>query len=409
MSGLFAILMAVGCTNSPAEPTNSAGEPTTGVPGKVTDLIVTDSSSTSVVLAFTEVDDGHGLPADYALRTHVGPMEWGSAEEVTHGTCAAPLQGKSVGSRISCTIENLQPDTPYTFQVAAFRGTFQAGAVYGDLSNVVPDMSDEPESTSGNASYPNEPSGLSTIASVDFTNGINAQTGECTSYSAHNLSYLTNDGSTPSADGSVIRLKFPSGENDGTANGRRFDCWGPSISEGGANHYAELYVSYWIRIDGSDFQNQTVGTKIYYVAYGSTNRNNHSTMTMAGQGSQTIMSEIPPLYWISEMNGDGSDPGGSAIKYNANVNSEKLIAGQWQQVEAYYKINDINPTADNGELKIWIDGVQTHHLTGLRYRSDMNPLGFYHLQFTPVYGGSSGDVRTRDDYWRIDNLRISAR
>ena len=234
MSGLLAILMAVGCTSSPAEPapTNSADGPTTGVPGKVTDLIVTDNSGTFVVLAFTEVDDGYGLPADYAVRTHVGPMAWGSAEEVTQGTCAAPLKGKSVGSRISCTIENLQPDTPYTFQVAAFRGTFQAGAVYGELSNVVPDMSDQPEPeppTSGSASYPNEPAGLSTIAHIDWENAtvrspaqssdFEAVTGVATvrTSSIGNMS-IVSDGTSPSGGSKAMRGRFPDGMNDGVSS-----------------------------------------------------------------------------------------------------------------------------------------------------------------------------------------------
>jgi hypothetical protein len=82
--------------------------------------------------------------------------------------------------------------------------------------------------------------------------------------------------------------------------------------------------------------------------------------------------------------------------------------GGWTQVELYYRINDIGPTKDNGVLRVWINGTLTHEETGIRYRSDMNPLGFYHLQFTPVYGGNSGDVRTRDDYWRLDQVYISA-
>jgi len=190
----------------------------------------------------------------------------------------------------------------------------------------------------------------------------------------------------------------------------RFDCWGPDIATGtGQYDYEEVYVSYWLKIEGSDFENQTVGTKIFYLAYGNTSRANHSTMTMGGAGQQQIMSQMPVLYWISEMNDDGSDTGGGAVKHTANVNNEKFVPGGWQQIEAHYKINDINPTTDNGELKIWIDGVQTHHIVGLRYRSDENPLGFYHLQFTPVYGGHSGDVRTRDDYWQVDRLHISGR
>jgi hypothetical protein len=70
------------------------------------------------------------------VRYAAGPISWGSASSAATGTCATPLAGTGVGSAISCTILALSPGTSYNFQVMSFRGTLNAGAVFGGASNV---------------------------------------------------------------------------------------------------------------------------------------------------------------------------------------------------------------------------------------------------------------------------------
>ena len=167
---------------------------------------------------------------------------------------------------------------------------------------------------------------------------------------------------------------------------------------------------YWLKIEGEEYQNQRTGTKTHYIAYGSTIRSNHSSPFLSGtfedQETMTAMTYLPYVY---EMEDDGSDAGGGATPRGPNVTDRQVQVGEWTQIELYYKMNDINPTTDNGVLQIWINGTLTHSQSNVRYRSTENPKGFYHFQFTPVYGGNSGDVRTRDDYWRLDEVYISAR
>lgn len=399
MSSLFAILMAIGCTSPPTGPQEDVAGPNpteTTTPGQVTDLIVTDSTGTAVTLSFTQVDDGSGNPADYAVRTHVGPMNWGAAEEVSQGTCDAPLQGTAIGSTMSCTIEGLLPDEPYTFQVAAFRGTFQAGAVYGALSNVVPDR--------GDTSHPNEPAGLSPIVSVDFADGINPQTGACWERESNPSRYVQ-DISAPTSDGSVFRGTFPAGAHDGVSYWR-FDCWGPAMAaDGGLYQYDEIYISYWLKIEGADYENQSNGTKVFYIAYGDGSFHNDGYLQLQGTGTQAIQSEITLRAKLSRMDDNGEDT--PAFSVDPNLSSKKVQVGEWTKVELRLKINDIG--ADNGKLDLWVNGTHTTSISDWRFRSTKNPRAFYHLQFTPVYGGNSGDVRTRDDYWRVDNLYVSGR
>jgi hypothetical protein len=94
---------------------------------------VTDSSLT---LSFTEVNDGTGQPASYDFRYAVGAISWGSAAEVTRGSCASPVAGSVIGAKRSCTVLGLAASTGYQVQVIAFRGTVNVNAVFGALSNV---------------------------------------------------------------------------------------------------------------------------------------------------------------------------------------------------------------------------------------------------------------------------------
>jgi hypothetical protein len=104
-------------------------------PDQVTDLAVTATSDSGVTLTFTEVGDGTGRPASYEMRAATGAFVWGSATIVTHGTCAAPMAGETIGAQRNCSVLGLTPATDYTFELAAFRVTPNQGAVYGALSN----------------------------------------------------------------------------------------------------------------------------------------------------------------------------------------------------------------------------------------------------------------------------------
>src|SRR5690242_9553104 len=62
-------------------------------PATVTDLGISAVTDSSVTLSFTEVTDGTGSPASYDVRYAVGTISWGSATEVSRGTCATPVAG----------------------------------------------------------------------------------------------------------------------------------------------------------------------------------------------------------------------------------------------------------------------------------------------------------------------------
>jgi uncharacterized protein YjdB len=111
--------------------------PPSGKPGTVTNFGVSAIDSTSVALSFTQVDDGSGQPASYDMRFAIAPISWGSAASVTSGSCKTPIAGTGIGNVTTCMVQGLRPSTNYNFQIVAFRGTMNMGAVYGSLSAVV--------------------------------------------------------------------------------------------------------------------------------------------------------------------------------------------------------------------------------------------------------------------------------
>jgi hypothetical protein len=105
-------------------------------PGTVADLVVDSVSDSSVVLRFTDVDDGRGRPAAYDVRYAPPPIAWGSATIVSRGSCATPVFGGTIGATHRCTVFGLAAGADYDFQLVAFRGQLNRNAVFGDLSNV---------------------------------------------------------------------------------------------------------------------------------------------------------------------------------------------------------------------------------------------------------------------------------
>jgi hypothetical protein len=100
-------------------------------PGTVTDLSAAEVGSDDVTLWWTQVDDGLGEPASYAVRYGSPTIAWESAAgtEVSVG-------GTAIGDSISYTFSDLAPAAAHQFQLVAYRGTLSEGAVLGQQSNV---------------------------------------------------------------------------------------------------------------------------------------------------------------------------------------------------------------------------------------------------------------------------------
>ena len=98
---------------------------------RVTDLAVSSATASSLTVRWTEVSDGVGAPASYAVRFAQAPFVWSTAT----AACGSSLAGTSIGAQRSCTIQGLSADNTYSVQVMSYRagGTGTDGA---SMSNV---------------------------------------------------------------------------------------------------------------------------------------------------------------------------------------------------------------------------------------------------------------------------------
>ena len=96
-----------------------------------------NSISFRIDLDFRKTALAQHLRMRYARR----PIDWASAQPISHGTCAdldagAVYAGRisaRLGLRFSCTVEGLSPSTTYDFQMVAYRED-STGVTYGPLS-----------------------------------------------------------------------------------------------------------------------------------------------------------------------------------------------------------------------------------------------------------------------------------
>jgi hypothetical protein len=135
------------CTaDSPLQPAgnqNPSGALVTADP--VEDLTIAGVGDSTVVLRWTQVDDGHGDPAHYQLRYALPPLAWSTA----HLGCE--VEGDRVGSTGSCVVDGLEPGTTYDLMLMSYRrrGNAQVGAVFSSVATATttgtPQQTSEPK------------------------------------------------------------------------------------------------------------------------------------------------------------------------------------------------------------------------------------------------------------------------
>jgi hypothetical protein len=101
-------------------------------PFGVTDFAAVASTGSTITLSWTQVDDGTGAPAWYRVKYSEPPISW------ARGTigCDRSLEGDEIGAEITCTVEGLDPETAYDFQLMSYRyvdGVWQ-GALYSNVA-----------------------------------------------------------------------------------------------------------------------------------------------------------------------------------------------------------------------------------------------------------------------------------
>jgi hypothetical protein len=365
-------------------------EDTPDRPGQVTDLAVTNTTSSVATLSFTEVDDGQGGAADYLVRFQVAPLSWGYANDVSAGSCAAPLQGSGKGSTVSCTVESLVAETAYQFQVVAIR---RSDDVHGDLSNVASGTTLGSQPISTNASR---------LAKSSFP--CLPDIGGASCVDAGDWSTYDPSGRLAGVNG-VLRHTMPRGQRPGTG-GATMDVWD---NVGSPTLMKEMYVSHRVRLVSGDndglYEFYSGTNKLGFFGYqGNTPSDFFVRAQPSGAGSGTGELRSSAVLGIAQQNN---------VSRSAWSNTH-IQVDTWHHWEFQFVLN--NPannyevdgkTRGDGIFRWWQDGKLILELKDVAFATDTSH-GFFGYRWNPTWGGGTGhDDKARTDYIEVDDLYIA--
>ncbi len=261
---------------------------------------------------------------------------------------------------------------------------------------------------------PHEPAGFTPIFEKDFTTlpgvGTDLHGVSIIDYDPQNFA-VVQDASAPETPPMTLRTTWPDGEVGGNGPGR-WSFW-DSLPEANGTPYREVYVSFRARIPTANFENQAVGTKLFYLSHGGngTGATNDEFMVLHNGDVQKLMSSMELAYYTAEADDrDTTEPnGGSGVPRYQNVNTTKrFTCGVWNLVELYVNVG--TPNNHNGIVRVWIDTVLVTEYTDIKFLdTDYNyTRGVYSGQWTPIWGGVGG-TKTRDDFMLLDHFYVSGR
>jgi hypothetical protein len=343
--------------------------------------------------AFSRTEAGDSTPAQVEWSATGGAiLPSGRFTATAPGTYSVIARNRATPDQIDTAIVTVSP--PADTVVAP-----PADSIVAPPADTAPTPPPPP------AGFANMPTGMAKLLEHSFDGGIApgaAATGEMSDPTG-NLHPATAGDAPLGGSGGVLRTTFGSGLAGGVSPGK-FDGWDVRDVHG-ANREREIYVSTHVKIEKGDFENQKVGTKLWYVGYGNTNQTNDAYLMMHnGTGAQTVQSSMKLIMYVSPTD----DREGGSVGIYPNRSDKQLTAGQWHHVEVYLNVG--TPNQANGTVKVWIDGELVTERTDVKFLdSDYGfTQGFFNFQWTPVWGGNGGS-RTRTDDLLLDHLLVAGR
>jgi hypothetical protein len=406
LGSAFIVYDIAGAATSPFDTSNTAmgNQTSDGFNGELTTVSITPAGAGELVIARGDQDAG-------TIMGLVGPgfifdnPTWPGQDEQGAGGAAAEFTLDSQAghyytldaSPVTFVWVTTRPVAQWETIAAAFKG---AGSATGG-----------PPPSSPN---PHEPAGFSPIFEKDFSTlpgvGTDLHGVSNIAYDPQNFA-IVQDASAPLTPPGTLMTTWPSGEVGGDGPGR-WNFW-DALPERNGTPYREVYVSFRAKIPTANFENQAVGTKLFYLSHGGdgTYATNDEFLVLYNGDQQKLMSSMQLAYYTAES--DDRDTaevnGGSGVPRYQNVNTTKrFTCGVWNQIELYVNVG--TPNNHDGIVRVWIDTVLVTEYTDIKFLdTDYNYThGVYSGQWTPIWGGVGG-TKTRVDFMLIDHFYVSGR
>lgn len=208
-----------------------------------------------------------------------------------------------------------------------------------------------------------------------------------------------------SPTGSALRVSYPTGGVGPQETGAQFPIVFRNATKAAGAYYQELHLRYYLKFE-EDFDfvqggklpglmgggdswtrsggNQPVGNNGWTLRF----------MWRAG-GELVIYAYVPPSAngkWGSETWGQDIETGFTATP------------GQWHCIEEYVHIG--TPGHDDGQLKVWIDGIERIAIDDMRFWDVENDAGrIGGIYFSTFHGGNQPDwAPQHDSFAQFDSL-----
>jgi uncharacterized protein YjdB len=405
--------------------------PASASPGTVSDLQVTAAGANFVTLVWTQVNDGTGQPANYAVRYGSPTLSWENA-----GATEVQVQGTAVGASISYTFSGLQASTTYEFRLVPYRLEANPGTTFGSLSNSASTTTQAEGPGARPDRYPNEPAGFVPWFEHDWQTWP-SEVGERMMGSGAGLLRLgpspadinfalVDDPDAPHGKGKSLRFRRAAGTRNGSGSGT-FNIYHPKPGAGTSVAYADqvklrsVYRSHWVYLEPDPVTNDFM--------FGGTHMRMFWWNRLLGAARGGNISLRAPNTW------DGSSYQRSTVWHgltNWYIKSVPqaveflhgnltLGLGQWYHIESLwetegrynsevtetnYSNNDDEAGMNNSRVRTWIDGqlvvdtIITHHVRA--------PLANEHFSMVVLLGSSSYSLE-QDDFIRFGDIYVSGR
>lgn len=368
---LIAALAACSSSTGPDHQQVDAGasDPVPTAEGNaITDLRVESVDGSTVTLAFTQVADANGSPANYQIRYQKDRLtDWSTALPVVDGTCEGTLTGTEVGDPYICTVEDLSLGVTYELQAVAIRSD-QSSMVDGEsrrvIANTPPPSNDDGE----------------VITEHTFTSSVEDGWAEPVGSFSHGTE---------------------NGDGYGQAN------YGPNLCVGCGpintwRNFTEEHDEVTVRMRWKLSPNFSH----------STGSNQKKILFLSASGTDPI---------ILGVNANGS------FFFNTQRTAEGariMYGGSWspgveREVVLYVKLNSVDANGNSipdGVVSVWVDGNRVMHGTDWRFRGHDSPQFDSGNYWEPQHGISSikwnptwpngGDSPSESMWERIYHLKV---
>lgn len=218
---------------------------------------------------------------------------------------------------------------------------------------------------------------------------------------------MREDPTAPASPPGVAAVNYPRGFEAGRGP-VNFSGW-DAAGHGPNGQKSAIYLSLWIKLDGANYENHAVGTKLVFLGGGlpPTTRGqsgNQVVLFLKGSGKTAVASQFRV-----EMHQFFPKEAGApfvARFLRQNVDQRPLVrAGSWHHFEVILNVND--PGIPNGRLRWWIDGALVMNYSNVLYRPKAaTQAGFWNLKVNPTWGGTGGR-KSRPDAILIDHIYLS--